>query len=67
MTKRFTISKLIIKGIEEVTEDQDLQDLAREILRFELNNWKKDRPRFVASYEALIERTVRRRQKSRED
>jgi hypothetical protein len=67
MASRFAISQFIVEEIAAATDDQNLRLLAQQIIEYELENWRKERPRFVASYEALIERTVRRRQKSRED
>lgn len=67
MASRFAISQFIVEEIAAVTNDQDLRLLAQQIIEYELENWRKERPRFVSSYEAMIERTVHRRRISGEN
>lgn len=66
-TRKLEISRLIVEEIDRVTTDEDLRLLAQYIMKFELDNWKKERPQFVSSYEALLQKAARRRQKKHDD
>lgn len=61
MSKRFTISEHIVEEIERQTDDEDLRILARLIIEYEIENWRKDRPRYASSYESIIDKILRRR------
>ena len=67
MSGRHDVSRLIIAEIEADTQDETLRILAEEILKYELENWRSERPKFASSYEALIEKAVRRRRRRNED
>lgn len=61
MVLRFDVSDDIIEEVMAITDKEYLEVLAKDILRFELNNWQKERTRYSSKFEKMIEKAARRK------
>ena len=59
-----SVSKKIIDEISNETKDEAVIDLAKDILLFEIENWKTDNPHFKKHFTELIARHAAKRNKT---
>ena len=61
MTSVISINKRILKEIDSLSKSQEIKELARDILQFEMENWRIENVHFREYFDKLISYQVKKR------